>query len=280
MKNLIYVFLLTSVLGMAQVSRVQITGTIIGATEEPIEGITVFNLNSLEGTISNAKGIYYIDAKAGDKLRFKALQFEPFTLIVTENTIERKSATITLNEGVNVLDEVVLRDNMMMIEVKKTTPVDLELEKVTPENMNVRAVDRMENTFSNRVRNPEEYQIENTAFKQSGLRMNSFNMVGLLGALLVNTSLAAMDLSFDAPKEPQKEFQVILLKNKYSTEYLLEYLDLKEENLYEFMYFAKDNGLDQEMLDADNELNLLQFLSDQAIAFKERKQLPQEKSKQ
>ena len=39
------------------------------------------------------------------------------------------------------------------------------------------------------------------------------------------------------------------------------------------MYFAKDNGLDEDMLSADNELELLNFLSDQAEDFKERKGL-------
>jgi hypothetical protein len=280
MKYFIYILLLASSISIAQVSREQITGTIISATEEPIEGITVFNLNSLEGTITNEKGIYFIDAREGDKLRFKAVQFEPFTLVVTAKTMERKSASITLNEGVNVLDEVILRDNIMKIDVKRTAPIDLELEKIDPEKFNTKAIDRVENTFSDRVRSPEEYPIENTAFKQSGLRMNNFNMIGLLGALLVNTSLSEMDLSFGGSgDEDHKEFDVVLLKNKYSKEYLLEYLDLKEDNLYEFMYFAKDHGLDQEMLDAEDELKLLQFLSDQAVDFKKRKKIPETKSK-
>jgi hypothetical protein len=280
MKNLFYLLLLTSGLSVAQISRVQITGTISEVSEEPIEGITVFNLNSLEGTITNSKGIYFIDAKEGDKLRFKAVQFDPFTLTVTKNTIDKKSVSITLNEGVNVLDEVILRDNIMMIDVKRTMPLEAQLDKVTPENLTTRAVDRMDNTFSDRVRTPEEYAIENTAFKQSGLRMNSFDMVGLLGALLVNTSLNALDLSIDSPKKAEEDdFKVVMLKNKFSTEYLLEYLDLKEENLYEFIYFAKDHGLDKEMLESDDELYLLQFLSDQAVEFKKRKQLPALKSK-
>ncbi len=255
----------------AQQSRVQIKGTINSVSEEPMEGITIFNLNSLEGTITNENGIFYIDAKEGDKLNFKAVQFAAFTLTVPASTIEKRTANITLNEGVNILDEVTISDNLMMVEVKRTVPIDLELEKIDPEKFRVRAIDRVENTFSDRVRQPEEYPIENTAFKQSGLRMNSFNMVGLLGALLVNTSLQAMDLSIDKKQPEREEFKVIMLKNKYSTDYLLEYLDLKEDNLYEFMYFAKDNGLDQEMLEADNELALLQFLSDQAILYKERK---------
>lgn len=272
MKYFIYILLFVSSVSTAQVSREQITGTINSVTDEPIEGITVFNLNSLEGTITNEKGTYYIDAREGDKLRFKAVQFEPFTLVVTAKTMELKSASITLNEGVNVLDEVVLRDNIMKIDVKRTAPVDLELEKIESEKLNTRAIDRVENTFSDRVRSPEEYPIENTAFRQSGLRFNNFDMVGLLGALLVNTSLSAMDLSFGGPDEQEhKEFDVVLLNNKYSKEYLLEYLDLKEENLYEFMYFAKDHGLDQDMLDAADELKLLQFLSDQAVEFKKRK---------
>lgn len=49
MKNITFLLLISCSLCFAQKSRVQIKGTINSVTEEPMEGITIFNLNSLEG---------------------------------------------------------------------------------------------------------------------------------------------------------------------------------------------------------------------------------------
>ena len=272
MKKFALLVFFISALASAQKERVQIKGTVTSASEEPIEGITIFNLNNLEGTITNEQGVFYINVMEGDKLNFDAIQFEPFTLKVGANTIKTKTATLQLNEGVNKLDEVVIQDNLMMIEVKRDVDVKPVLAGVEEENLRVRAVDRMENTFSDRVRQPDEYPIEQLAASQSGLRMNMFNVIGLLGSLVVSESLKNLDLS-GKPKPVEEEFNVVMVKNKFGTDYLAEFLDLDKEYLYEFMYYAKDNGLDKEMLESDNELALLEFLSEQSQSFKEKKGL-------
>lgn len=272
MKKLALLLFLISAIAFAQKERVQIKGTVTSASEEPIEGITIFNLNNLEGTITNEQGIFYINVMEGDKLNFDAVQFEPFTLKVGANTIKTRTATLQLNEGVNKLDEVIIQDNLMMIEVKRDVDVKPVLAGVEEENLRVRAVDRMENTFSDRIRQPDEYPIEQLAASQSGLRMNMFNVIGLLGSLVVNESLKNLDLS-GKPKPVEEEFNVVMVKNKFGTDYLAEFLDLDKEYLYEFMYYAKDNGLTKEMLESDNELALLEFLSKQSQSFKKKKGL-------
>ncbi len=272
MKKFVLLLFFLSSIAMAQKERVQIKGTVTSVSEEPMEGITIFNLNNLEGTITNEQGIFYINVMEGDKLNFDAVQFEPFTLEVGANTIKTKTATLQLNEGVNKLDEVVIQDNLMMIEVKRNVDVKPVLAGVDEENLRTPAVDRMENTFSDRVRQPDEYPIEQLAASQSGLRMNMFNVIGLLGSLVVSESLKNLDLS-GKPKPVEEEFNVVMVKNKFGTEYLAEFLDLDKEYLYEFMYYAKDNGLDKEMLDSDNELAILEFLSEQSKSFKKKKGL-------
>ncbi|WP_157546857.1 hypothetical protein [Nonlabens tegetincola] len=51
-------------------------------------------------------------------------------------------------------------------------------------------------------------------------------------------------------------------------------MKLEEKYLYEFMYYAKDRGLNEEMFSKQNELDLLQFLNMTAIEFKRKKNLP------
>jgi len=100
-------------------------------------------------------------------------------------------------------------------------------------------------------------------------------MSNILGGLASMAFLGALDgLKLEtgsAPEAVEKEFDVYVLKNKYSTEYLLNYLDIPQEDLYEFMHFAKDKGLNESMFEPERELDLLQFLSNQVTLFKTKK---------
>jgi hypothetical protein len=269
MKNLLLFIFLVSTVMVAQ-ERKQIKGTINNALNEPLEGITIFNNNTLEGTVTNENGVFYMDVRTGDDLSFNALQYDPFSLKITQSTVDKGTTQLTFSQGVNVLDEVVVTDQSVRVAVKRTEVPDTGIEDVSEGNIDVPAVDRIENTFSDRVRQPEEIPVQNTAFNQSQLRYNSFNLVGLLGGMLITGALSTLDLSLDAQEGKKEEFEQVLLKNKYSTEYLVDYLKIPEEKLYEFMVFAQEQGLNKSMLEKENEFELLHFLDEQAVIYKAR----------
>ncbi|WP_213520744.1 carboxypeptidase-like regulatory domain-containing protein [Nonlabens sp.] len=272
MKKMLLFLLLVGGLVSAQKERIQIQGVINSTTNEPLEGVTVFNLSSLEGTVTNEEGGFFIHAREKDQLSFKAVQLESFSLTITKNVIEDRKIIISLSEGVNQLDEVVLVDGLMRIKVKKTTYVDPKIDEVSEFNVKTRAVDRMENTMSDRIKQPEEYAVRNEAFNQSQPRFNMSNIFGALASLALLGTLEGLDVNTGSPPKVDKEkFDVYMLKNKYRTEYLLEYLKIPEEHLFEFMYFSKDNGLNASMFEPERELDLLQFLSNQVTLFKSKK---------
>jgi hypothetical protein len=271
MKNFYLLFLLATVLSTAQRDRSQIMGTIVSSNNEILGGITVFNNASLEGTITNDKGVFLIDVKKGDRLDFRAVQFSNFNLVIGEETIGSKTLRISLREGVNELDEIRITNGSFMIPVKRVVEIDSGIDKVSERNLKLAANDRMENTFSERVRNPEEYVIRNEAFMQSQPRFNMVNLVGMLAALVIGTTLDAINVDGGNTLESSSEFDVVMLKNKFSTEYLTDFLEIEESSLYEFMYFAKDRGLDNSYFTPEKELELLQFLSETAVLYKEQK---------
>lgn len=268
-------FLLLTIGGLvsAQRERVQIQGTIMTENVESLGGITIFNNSSLEGTITNDKGIFFIDVKEGDKLDFRSIQFTNFKVVVGKETVNAKTIKINLTESINELDEVRISNGSFMVPVKRIVDFKDGLSDVSPRNVRIAANDRMENTFSNRVRQPEEYGIRHEAFMQSQPRFNMINLVGMLSALVIGTTLNAINVDGGAGTRTStaEEFDVVILKNKFSTQYLIEFLEIREENLYEFMYFAKDRGLDNTYFTPERELDLLQFLSESAVLFKERK---------
>jgi len=257
----------------AQQERVQISGYIQNELDQPVEGITIFNENSYEATVTTSTGSYRIDVKVGDKIVFKSALHEAVTLVVTDRTIKEKVVTITIGDGINVLDEVVLKgDQNVYLNLKKLEIVDTRMEKISGQNMWTPAIDRVENTLSDMKRQPDEYPIRNEAMMQSMPRGNMFNLVGLLVAVVANVALNALNIDFGSATTIEERFDFAVLKNQFDADYLVEFLQIDKENLYEFMYFASDQGLNNEYLQPENEMELLQFLSDTATAYKNRKQ--------
>lgn len=275
MKIHLLLFLSLCIFASAQKERIQIQGTILNTIDEPLEAVTVFNTTSLEGTVSNENGKFFIHVREGDQLSFKAVQLEPFAINISSKIINDKKIAISLKNAVNQLEEVFIDNGLMRIKVKQITPVDPKIDQVSGYNVKNRAVDRIENTFSDRIKQPEEYAIRNEAFNQSMPRFAMFDIVsGLLG--LLGLGLNALTQNVDRPKDNvstsgKEVFDIYILKNKYSTEYLLDYLQIPDEDLYEFMYFAADAGLNESMFKPENELDLLQFLSNQVTLYKEKK---------
>jgi len=261
MKYLSLFILLLATSVVAQNERVQIKGTITSTIEGPLLGITVFNSNSLEGTITNDQGVFFIETRTGDELLFKALQFETITLTVSEKIIEEKEISLSLKEDIKQLEVVnVANGESMMIQVKRLVKVDAQLDKVSVKNLNTRAVDRMENTFSDRVKQPEEYEVQHMAAYQSAAR---FNMVGLSQTVNMGNISRALDpsnLSNDNDV-PEENNPIALLKNKYEKGFLADFLKIPEDKLPAFYFYAAESGLTKGIIFDDNPLVLLDFLN-------------------
>ena len=77
-------------------------------SENDVENIHIINKTSQKFTITNAQGEFKISAKVNDTLVVSSIQNKLKTLIVDLETVLSKKITITLEEQVNQLDEVVV----------------------------------------------------------------------------------------------------------------------------------------------------------------------------
>lgn len=257
----------------AQIDRVIVSGYLQNELNEPQEGITIFNNDSLEGTISTGTGSFSLKVAEFDRLTFKAVNFEPITLVVTQETLKRRIIAITIREGINVLDEVMLTGNQnLIIDLKRLKNSDPNLERVTGYGVAwTPAIDRMENTFSDKIRTGDEYPLRHDALQQYEPDGAFFNIVGLLAAVVLNVALNALNIDFGSATTVEERFDVAVLKNQLQSAELIEFLEIEENDLYEYMYFVTDQGLNSQMMQPENEIFLLQFLSESATEFKKRK---------
>ncbi len=269
MKCIPYLLFFTFWFSLGQVPRQEIKGLIKNYEQEPVGGVTIFNKQTQEGTITNNQGIFTITAGPDDRLLLQALQYDHFTVVVTAVTLEAELLEITLKEGINVLDEVELSDRSILVSVVRKKDYNEVLREVPIDNIKTAPSDRKENILSDKVRPPEDYQLEHTAANQNGLRTSMFDLLGYLRAKKGDGKIEPQPIILGKGPKPEDTKRETLLK-KYEPQFLIDLLKLEPENLEAFMYYAQDAGLTKEMLEPDNELQTLEWLQVQATEFKKR----------
>ncbi|WP_295117976.1 TonB-dependent receptor [uncultured Chitinophaga sp.] len=105
MNALLLVGLLITMNAQAQETGViKITGNIKDELKAPMPGVTIINLTTKAGTVTDEKGAFEINARRGDSLSARMIGYDYFNVMVT-NTINFE---ITLKATNNSLNEVVV----------------------------------------------------------------------------------------------------------------------------------------------------------------------------
>ncbi len=61
-------------------TAIKLSGVIVDDADEPLPFVTVTNLNTHRGVVSNEEGFFYITFSAEDTLQLSAVNYEPYTL--------------------------------------------------------------------------------------------------------------------------------------------------------------------------------------------------------
>ena len=72
------------------VKRIPVEGQII-VDYPDLEGVTIYNLSSNKGTITNKEGEFSILVALNDKIEISALQFEKFSITISQEILDAKS---------------------------------------------------------------------------------------------------------------------------------------------------------------------------------------------
>jgi len=256
---IILFFFITGARGQEQ-DRVNVTGTVVLPEGEDPQGISVFNINSRRGTITNPNGQFNIAVALNDSISVSSLQFQPFVIVIDQGIIDSRQINIRLNEVVNLLPEVVVRP----YDLTGNITVDINRLPVArlPDTLNAMNTQGM--YFESDAEPDLTSPPENVALAESENRLiNGFNFVNLFKQF-VTTTRARQD------QRPQSDINADV-RALYDDEFFRENFDIELENIPEFISFADNNGLNEEMLKEGNEMDLIEFLLDQSKRFKKQK---------
>ena len=256
------ILLFVSLLAMTQeIERIKIRGIITAPVGEDVESVSIYNISSQKGTISNNVGAFELEVTENDRIQVTALQFQSFTVIVDKGVIETTRMAIYLNPSVNQLDEVIVR------------PYDLsgniiaDVNRIKTANLNPQwdlSYETLE--FGYEFSDDQYTAITGNKAEEAfynGQKQASLNFIGLAGLLF--------------PKKPKKQVEKITdrailiraMRQRFSNAYITNSFDIGEERVNDFIYFLEEKGIEPSLLKLENELLLLDFLMQQSIIYKQ-----------
>lgn len=256
------IFLLIAVLFCAAMysqekPRIQVMGTILMPAEDEAQGISIYNLNTNRGTVSNDNGEFRLQVGIEDSLRISAVQFQPFTVVINDGVVSSQQLNINVTEVVNELPEVVVSpydlSGNVKVDIARLTVV------TTPDTLNAMDVQNM--YFEADAAPDIQAPIYNTALATYQTRLvNGLNFVNLFKALLISKREEQV-------QRPSSTIEMDV-REIYDDEFFRENLDIERDEINEFIYFADENGLEESMLKEGNEIELIDFLIEQSRKYK------------
>lgn len=82
--------------------------------QNPIYGVHIYNLNTLQGISTSDQGKFEVYIKLNDTLIITHIKYQPLLIIVTEKHIENEPFIIYMHEFTNYLDTITLKNHDLM----------------------------------------------------------------------------------------------------------------------------------------------------------------------
>lgn len=260
-KTFVILFFVIPVMFFAQqAERTLVNGVITAPIGEDLEGISVYNVSSQKGTITDQNGAFTLEVGLQDRVLFTALQFQKFTIIVDEGIIENKQLRVYVNPAVVQLDEIIVRPHdltgNMVVDVARIKTVDLDAGiNYTWEQM--------------------EFGQEFSDDRSSGVKNNALQEVPTAGLNLFYPVILLADLIFKKSDNKTRKLSPLekaqladasftAVYQRFAQSYFTDNLKLTQDQIEPFLYFISNNGFTTDLLKENNELKLMDFLEKQS----------------
>lgn len=224
-------------------------GKIVSSKNKDVADVTIFNLNSLKGTISNAYGYFSIPVQLNDTLVFSSIQFKKKEIVISKDFLKSSTITVYLEEAITELDEVV----------------------VTPYNLS-----------GDISRDVESLEIDPVMTAASLGLPNAYLKIPSKAERDVLTAIdpSSVDFIFNALSGRTKELKKILARDRayartnrvkayYPDSLYIKKLHIPKERINDFMYFCEVDINFNSIVDSHDRLKIWGFLSRKSILYRE-----------
>lgn len=249
-----------------EVVRVKVSGKVHVPEDNDPEGISVYNISSQKGVITNAEGEFEIAVAENDRLQIFALQYQTFTATVDKEVLERKQMNIYVNSAINQLSEVILK------------PTDLTgVVQIDVKNIPTYVVKQDWDLSFKAMEFGYGFVVDSQSSIRGNLAQELLNPHTLRNGINGVNVISGLISAFLPEKKPKinvkqridtKTDESLLLQRKFDREYVKEFFDIPTDKAFDFLYYAQEQGLDKNLLEEGNEFQLIVYLQKKAKDYK------------
>ena len=218
-----------------------------------VSDVHVINARKNYATITNQYGYFRIKASVNDTLWFSAIQFDKSFLVVDDGIIESELVTVTLEESLTELDEVVV------------TPYNLSgnLHK------DVQSM-RFEPTISSSSLRLPNAEVKSLSLNERKLflAMQEQLLHRLIDEITGHNKNLRNSVSLD---EIEKEIKTI--RNFYPDSLYKEKLKIPSEKIDDFMYYCAVDTIFNSTVQSRDKLKIWDFLERKSLAYRKNNNL-------
>jgi hypothetical protein len=243
-------------------SREIIKGQII-SDATAIDNVTVFNVSSNKGAVTDNLGFFTMYARPSDTLVFSSVIFKSKKLVLTENDFKVIVLKIKLEEFVNELDEVVVTPSTLTGDLEKDAKNIKVTDKQSAFNSGEIAGMQMEKDFQSTQFNsamPSDLSIP--------YGMDFIQIGKMVGKLFGKEKSKENPIVFTSNKNFQEA-----VKDKFTYHFFTETLHLKQDEIGLFLNYCDSDPNVRKLLATNREIDLIDFLINKS---KEYRNLPKE----
>lgn len=262
-------FFFISTLSVAQtVGRVEIQGNIKVPQGSDPQGINIYNKNSGRGSVSSENGNFSIHVRGGDSLYFSALQFKDLLVVVGDEMVNSGILNIEVSEGINQLPEVNVRQHNLTgnldTDVNNIEVAAVKLPTPTP---------FLINDYDWEFRPDSKSAVTNSAMtmgRGNGLEMGLQPLKiigGIIGLLVRDRSEKEKDFVPSPTDKIDLEKQI---RARYNDAFFKEVLGIPSEEIGFFLDFTLSQGIPNDLLEEEKEMDFIQLLLGRSREFKKR----------
>lgn len=268
-KPLLLLLLLSFAINLsAQIdAKVEITGQLVVEGDD-LEDITIYNITSGLGTLTNAKGEFRITVTRKDTLQVRALQYQNFDVVINDAIIESRRLSVFLIQEINKLDEIVLRNrkfsgelNADLKSVKTFTP------KMDAVYFGVRQEQQLNESKADFTR--DDVLLSNSTAQNKPL-VNGLNVINVVDQLLLPLFRSKVK---NKKKIGVPEVSLDDVKYYFGADFLTSNFKIPEHRVEEFIGFVEQRDFDFTLLNYGRELEFLELLNQKSIAFLNQKRV-------
>ncbi len=249
--NRLLLLLLVSMMSLSSFSQkmIMLEGQVLNDTIDKAD-LNIVNISLQRGTITSKDGKFTIEARLQDTINISAVQYEARQFVVNETMFNRGKISLYLIPKITELDQVNISNVELTGDIYKDVGSTTYKVKINPSDLGI-----PENTAPPRTIEERRYYTAVTS--GAGIPLD-----GLINAITGRLKMLKKHIEIS-------RFEKLVQESRYtfSDSIYMKELNIKQENIEDFVYYTFEDPKAKVLVDNDNALGLLEFMMEKSATY-------------